>query len=218
MRRFIVPGALFALTFAVVGASSAIAQGPPKFAYINSDVIMSQAPGLAQLEADLKKVLDPLEKRMVLMQDSLRMAIEDFNKTEATLSVAARAERRDALQKKQAGWEVEAGQIQQKVVDARAAASRPLMQMFKTVIDEIRAEDGYTFIFDVGSEGQGIVAADKNLDISDKVLARLRTAAAKAAASRPAATPAGPPRGPVGSATSPVRPTTPPPTPPPPAR
>jgi outer membrane protein len=218
MRRFIVPVALFALTFAVVGASSAIVQGPSKFAYINSDLIMSQAPGLAQIEADLKKVLDPLEKRMRAMQDSNAALVAEYRKTEATLTPAARLERTESYEKRSAGWTVEAEQIQQKVMDARAAASRPLMQLFKTVIDEIRAEDGYTFIFDVGGEGQGIVAADKNLDISDKVLARLRTAAAKAAASKPAAAPTGPARGPVGTGTNPVRPTTPPPTPPPPAR
>ena len=40
-------------------------------------------------------------------------------------------------------------------------------------ITECRAEENYTFIFDV-SQGGFIVAADKNLDITEKVVGRLK--------------------------------------------
>ena len=53
----------------------------------------------------------------------------------------------------------------------------------------MRAADGLAFIFDISAQGNSIVAMDKNLDVSDKVIARLRTQPA-APAARPAPQPA----------------------------
>ena len=76
------------------------------------------------------------------------------------------------------------------------------MEMFNRVLNEVRAEEGYAFIYDVGSEAQVLVAADNNLDLTEKVIARMRTAAAAKPA---AATPTKPAGGPVQSPTG-VRP------------
>ena len=52
---------------------------------------------------------------------------------------------------------------------------QPIMDMVRRALDEVRAEDGYAMIFDTGSEVNVIVAADKNLDITDRVVAKIRT-------------------------------------------
>jgi len=57
-------------------------------------------------------------------------------------------------------------------------------------------EGGYSFIFDVAA-GTFIVSADKNLDITERVMAKMRLSAPKAApAAKPA--PAGPTSAPAG--------------------
>ena len=53
----------------------------------------------------------------------------------------------------------------------------------KLAIEDVRVEGGYAFIFNA-DQGSPIVAADKNLDITDRVLAKLRSAPAPT--SRPA--------------------------------
>jgi len=57
------------------------------------------------------------------------------------------------------------------------------------IIEAVRAEDNYAMIFDVGSQTSVIVAADKNLDITDKVMARLKAAPRPAAAPKTGTTP-----------------------------
>ena len=196
MRTYLRAAGL-ALTFTVLAASDAMAQGGQKLGYINSQLVLQQAPGRASLEAQLKTQTEPLQKRMAVMQDSMEAMIAAYTKEQATLTPTVRTQREEALAKKQTAFRDEAEALQQKAADAREAISRPLMEMFNRVLNEVRAEDGYAFIFDVGSEAQVIVAADKNLDVTEKVIARMRTAAA----AKPAATPTKPAAGPVAAPT-----------------
>ncbi len=192
-----------ALTASVLAASSALAQGPAKFAYINSQQVLQQAPGRTELETQLKKEMDVYSRRMTVMEDSVELMMTALQKDLATLTPAVRTQREDVIQKKRLAFSQEASQLQQKAAEARETISRPLMEMFNKVLNDVRAEDGYAFVFDVGSEAQVIVAADKNLDITEKVIARMRTvAAAKPASARPAAgTGAKPTGGPVAAPT-----------------
>ena len=65
-------------------------------------------------------------------------------------------------------------------------AASPIMEQINKIIDELRAEEGYSMIFDAENQAGVLVAADKNLDLTDKVLARLRAAGPPtAAAARP---------------------------------
>jgi outer membrane protein len=191
-----------ALFLPTVAASSALAQGPQKFAYINSQVVLQQAPGRTELEAQLKKEMDPYTKRMQVMEDSVATMLAAYQKDAPTLAPAVKTQREEAIQKKQRSFAEEAEQLQQKAAESRDRISRPLMEMFNRVLNEVRAEDGYAFIFDVGDpEAQLIVAADKNLDITEKVIARMRTtAAARPAGARPGTTPPKP-TGPVAAPT-----------------
>ena len=66
---------------------------------------------------------------------------------------------------------------------------QPIMEQIQRIIDEIRSEEGYAMIFDVGATSGGVVAADRNLDITPRVIARLK-AAGVAKTNTPAATPA----------------------------
>ncbi len=192
-----------ALTISVVAASSVLAQGPQKFAYINSQLVLQQAPGRAEAEAQLQKEMEPFSRRMKVMQDSLQAMVAAFQKDAASLTPTVQAQRQEAISKKQAAFGQEADQLEQKAAQVRETHSRPLMELFNRVLNEVRAEDGYAFVFDVGNpDVQLILAADKNLDISEKIIARMRTAAAaKPAGTRPAPAAGTKPTGPVAAPT-----------------
>jgi outer membrane protein len=204
MRTYL-RAATLALTITMLAASGAAAQGPQKFGYINSQLVLQQAPGRANLEAQLKTQMDVFQKRMGVMQDSMQAMLTAFQKDQATLTPAVRTQREDAIRKKQEAFAEEAESLQQKAADARETISRPLMEMFNRVLNEVRAEEGYAFIFDVGSEAQVIVAADKNLDLTEKIIARMRTAATKPAAATPAKPAGGPVQAPTGVRPPPAR-------------
>ena len=76
-------------------------------------------------------------------------------------------------------------------VRVEAELVRPIMEQINKVIDELRAEEGYSMIFDAENRGRRR-RRRQDLDLTEKVLARLRAAGPPTSASRPAG--AGPTR------------------------
>jgi hypothetical protein len=62
---------------------------------------------------------------------------------------------------------------------------QPILDKIKQAIEEVRVEGGYAMIFNA-DQGSPIVAVDKNLNVTDRVMTKLR-GGAPAAAARPAA-------------------------------
>ena len=50
----------------------------------------------------------------------------------------------------------------------------PIQSRVTAVIEGIRAEGNFAIIFDITAPGSGIVTADKSLDLTDRVIARLQ--------------------------------------------
>ncbi len=183
MRNF-VRATLSALALISVAATGALAQaGGPKIAYINSQVILEQAPGRAAVEQQFDKELATYRTQVEQMEDSLQALIASYQKTEASLSPAAKqakqkeiTTKREEYAKRSAALQLQAQQRQQELVG-------PVMQQINQIIDAIRKEEGYSMIFDAGSAAGVVVAADSSLDITDKVVSRLKAVS-------PATTPA----------------------------
>jgi Skp family chaperone for outer membrane proteins len=206
MRRLTRAGSL-ALTLSAFAASGALAQGP-KLAHLDSRAVLARTPAFVAIDSQVDLRTKSMQQRITVMQDSMETMIAAFQKEEPTLTPAVRQQRRDALAKKQGDYQREAASMQQRADSIREALSRPLIETFNRVLQDIRNEEGYAYVFDIGSPGQALLAVDKNLDITDKVLARLQTALA--ALGNPTKPPvAGP------TAAPPTRPTT---SPPPPRR
>ena len=84
----------------------------------------------------------------------------------------------------------------------------PIMESVRKVLEDIRAEDGYAMIFSSEPGASPILAADKNLDITDRVVSRLRATAKPSlpsASAAPAPKP-GAPAGPAGVTRPPSKP------------
>lgn len=164
-------GFVLALAATVFAAERADAQ--QKFAFIDSRVIVSRAPGLAAAEAQLKRESTALEGRVKVWQDSLQAMMTDYRKVEATLTPAQKEARQKTITDKQADYARRADELEQQLQQRQSELSAPIMAQIRETLETIRAEDNYTFIFDVAAGGV-IVAADKNLDLTEKVIGRLK--------------------------------------------
>ena len=176
-----------ALVLSAASAVPALAQSappaaaPPKIAYIDSKVVLSRAPGRQQAEDTFNKEMEASRAQVQKMGDSLQTMIADYQKTQATLAQTVRDQREAAIRKKQEDYQSRAGALDQQMQQRQMELVKPIMDQIRKVLDEIRQEDGYAFILDAGSESGVIVAADRNLDITEKVIARLKPVTASAA-------------------------------------
>ena len=198
---------VFALVMSAASAMPVIAQAPaqaPKIAYIDSKIVMARAPGRQAAEDLFNKEMDASRTQVQKMGDSLQTMIADYQKVQTTLAANVREQREAAIRKKQEDYQTRAGNLDQQMQQRQVELVKPIMDQIRKVLDDIRQEDGYAFILDAGADGGGIVAADRNLDITEKVISRLKPipVTAGAASARPdsgARAPVGPRSTPAGA-------------------
>lgn len=166
---------LAATAAAVVGLPQGlVAQQVPKFAYINSQLILQRAPGAAEIQAQLAKEREQAQGTVQRLSDSLRALFDEYQKAQPSLSQQQRDQREKALREKQAEFDQRVNELDEQMQRRQMELVQPLMDQIREVLDKIRNEEGYTFIFDVGADVGVIVAADRNLDITERVIARLK--------------------------------------------
>lgn len=190
MRGLIRAGVL-ALIVGAASASSASAQAAaaPKFGFINSAAILAEAPGRAEAENRFKTEVAAYQAQLQRMSDSLQTMAASFDKEAPKLDSATRVSRAKVIQDRETAYQTRARDLDQQMQTRQAELIRPIMENLQKVIEQVRAEDGYAMIFDVASQTSVIVAADKSLDITPKVLARVKAAPAPKPTATGAVTP-----------------------------
>ncbi|HET9003262.1 MAG TPA: OmpH family outer membrane protein [Gemmatimonadaceae bacterium] len=184
MSKFVRAGVVALAVFAVAPVA-AQAQGTLKFAYIDSRALLAQAPGRAEAEAQFQKEMSSYQQQVQKMGDSLNTMMAAYTKAELTLSPAAKEARQKTIRDKEAAYQERVQGLQEQAQQRQGELMGPIMQLINTAISDVRAQDGYSFIFDVGAQGGVVVAADTTLNITEKVLARLKTISARPASSVP---------------------------------
>lgn len=200
MKNFVRAGVIALAVVAVAPAAARAQQGPLKFAYIDSRAILAQAPGRAEAEAQFQKEMQTYQAQVQKMGDSLNTMMAAYTKSELTLSPAAKEARQKTIRDKEAAYQERVQGLQEQAQQRQGELMGPIMQLINTAISDVRAQDGYSFIFDVGAQGGVVVAADTTLNVTEKVLARLRTISARPASSVPVPTTGAPMTTPAGIA------------------
>lgn len=183
--------AMTAAVATLVAAPAAHAQAT-KIAYINSQKILAEAPGRAEAEATYDREMGAARSQLQRMDDSLKTMVASFEKEAPALDSARREARGKAIRDREAEYSQRAQNLNEQMQQRQAELARPMLDQVSQVLDQMRAQGGYALILDVGTQPSVVVSADKSLDITDQVLARLKQLGP------PKAAPAGPTQKPAG--------------------
>lgn len=147
-----------------------------KIGFIDSRQILAAAPGSAAADSTFTKELAGLREQVQKLQTTYDSAQTAYDQSAVVLSPS----QRDAKQKELAALrersEQQAQQLQEQAARRRQELFAPIEQRINTAVEAVRAEGGFALIFDVGAPGSAVVAADKTLDLTQRVLQRLQTA------------------------------------------
>jgi Skp family chaperone for outer membrane proteins len=126
------------------------------------------------------------------------------------MTAAAKDKAEKDLQAIEADLQTKNQQFQQQFDARRQEVMAPISDLVKTVLDGLLTDGCYAVILDNAPGASNIVAADKNLDITDKAVSKLRASPApKLKATESAPAPAkGAPAAPAGVTKPPVKPPT----------
>lgn len=184
--RVILRAAPVALALMVSLAGSASAQS--KLGFIRSSVLLEQAPGRADAEGQFDRETAGFREQIKRMSDSLNAMVVTFEKSQQGMTAVARDTRSKEIRAREEGYRRRTQELEQKAQQRQSELVQPILDRIKQAIEDTRVEGGYAFVFNADQQGGAIVAMDKNLDITDRVIAKLRTATATVPGSRPSTT------------------------------
>jgi outer membrane protein len=174
MKRLLSAGVLGAAIALVTAAAPAAAQaGGLKVGFVNSQRILAETPALQQVQQQLEREMPGLRAPLDTMEQRLNTAQQQLQQQQATLTPQVREQRQNELQQQFAAYQQRAQQLQEQAQQRQQQLVAPIMQTINNTIEAVRREGGYSYVMD--SSGNGILAVDPSLDLTDRVLARLRT-------------------------------------------
>src|SRR3954454_1718909 len=165
---------LAALSLAGTGSLAAQQAGNPKIAYVNTQAILKSTPGYVTAESTFTKELATYRVEVQKLQASLDSAASDFDQQSVMLSPTQRAAKRKDLQGQQQKLEQRTQELQQKAATRERELLEPIQTKVNSVIEGVRAAGNYAMIFDVSAPNNGIVTADKSLDLTQRVIQQLK--------------------------------------------
>jgi outer membrane protein len=159
----------------VAGAPvAASAQGAQKIGYINARAVLLATPGYAQAESTYNRELAGFRTEVDKLQLSLDSAAADFEQKSVMLSATAKTAKRRDLEAQRTRLEQRATELREKAAQREQELLAPLHGKVNEAIEGVRAEGGFAVIFDVSANEGLIVAVDKSLEVTQKVIDKIK--------------------------------------------
>ena len=146
-----------------------------RIVFINSQQVVAAAPGAREAQQTLEREMGALRTQVQAMEQTLDSMMTAYDQRQVMLSPEARRQMQEEIRGRQREFQSRAAQMEQQAAARQAELIQPIMARVQQVIDALREERGYALVLDA-AEG-GLVSADPALDITQEVLARLRTTA-----------------------------------------
>lgn len=159
----------FLILFIVFGTGFVNAQ---KYAYIDSDYILSNVPAYAEAKEKLDKLADRWTKEIEKRYEVLNKKKEKFSQEEVLLPKEEKKKRKEEIEK----LEQEAMQMQKMrfgvngdYFKKRQELIKPIQDQVYEAMQKIASKRKYSFVFDKANQSN-LIYADSKYDISNSVL------------------------------------------------
>src|SRR5213593_4206171 len=162
-------------TLALVTGTGAAAQAPSpgpqlRIGFVKSREILQSTPGYAAAESTFNKEVQGFRDEVQKLQQQLDSAVQAFDQQSIALSPTAK----QAKQKELQSLQQRVDELQDRAAQRERELLAPIQQRVNSVVQGLRAEGNYALILDADAPGSNIVAADPALDLTSKVVQRLR--------------------------------------------
>ena len=168
------------LTLLVAGSLNAQAspagasKTPGRVAFIRSQEVLQATPGFAAVESTLTREIAGFRAEVEKLQRQLDSAVTAFEQQSIAFTPAQRQAKQKDLQAMQQRLQDRGNELQERAAKRQGELMAPLNTRIRAIIDGIRAEENYAMILDVDAPGTLIVAMDPALNITPRVIQRLK--------------------------------------------
>ena len=144
-----------------------------KYAYVNSDVILSKMPEMEQMRSNLEGYQAQLQKKGQKMIEDFQTKQQDAAAKKERGELAPIQEQKilEELQKMQEDLMNYEQEMQNLMMTKQDELLKPILDRVNTAIQDVAKEGGYTMIFDLSSGA--VLFADANSDVTALVESKL---------------------------------------------
>lgn len=139
------------LSLVVFFATAGFSQTAAKFGYIDSNEILTLMPETDSLQGELKAYADFLDQQMSTMAMEYQTKVTQYQENYNTMSDLIRQTKEKEITDLQARIQAFQQSADGDLGAKQAELFNPLIEKVKKAIDEVGKENGYTYIFDVGT-------------------------------------------------------------------
>lgn len=148
--------------------------GGAKLAIMNARAVLLATPGYSQAESTYTRELTGFRGEVERLQASFDSAAADFEQRSVMLSATAKTAKRRELEEQRERLQARATELQQRAQQREQELLAPIHGRVNDAIEQVRAEGSYTVIFDVSANDGLIIAVDKTLDVTQRVIDKIK--------------------------------------------
>jgi len=166
----------------VAAAPSSAQQLPPAntdFVFVDSQEILPNAPGAAEAQQAFDLEMQQFQAELQGFQTEIDSLMATYRQQEAMLSQTAKDQRQQEILAKQQQAQDRQNEMNEIANQRQAELLQPIVDNVNRIIEEIRTENNYQLVLDASAPG--VIAWSKDRDITQVVLARLRSEATASA-------------------------------------
>lgn len=185
------------LGLVAIAATAGDVSAQAKLGYVNTQAVIASSPGRTTAETEFNRRMAPLNAEVQKMDSTLKAMFAAFTR-DTTSPMPQREAKAQEIQSQQQAFQQRVAAIEDTAAALRQRLMQPIMQQLETALEAVRKEGGYAMLFDVG-QGASIVAADTTLDVTQRVIDKIKTMPAPAPATGAASSTVAPRPAGVGS-------------------
>jgi len=159
----------------VAFGSQALSQ--QKSGFVNSQTILNELPEAQEAQKKLNALIQTAQDTLEKMQKEFQAQYEDYQKKQAMMTDASKKEQEQKLveadQQIKQFQQVKFGQTGE-IAQQREKIFAPVREKIVKAIQSVAKEEKMVFVFDKTPEGSMVLYAEPTLDITYKVLDRLK--------------------------------------------
>ncbi len=153
-------------------SASATAAASPKIGYVSVEKILTEAPQVQAVNDSMLERFGGRKTELQEMEKQINDMQEDFKRNELVMAEDKLNEMKDNIIGKIQDFKQKEAMLQQEVATVRNQELAELQQSVRSIIEEIAKADKFDLIL----TSEGVAYANEDLDISDKVLERMKKA------------------------------------------
>ncbi|MDR1810252.1 MAG: OmpH family outer membrane protein [Prevotella sp.] len=133
----------------VIAPVSVLAQD--KLAYIITNEVFMQMPELKEVESKLATKQEEIKKNISAMEKLYNETLESFKNSTDSLSQSVIADRQKQIESLQDRYETYVQNSSKELETLRQQLLTPVQQKFQKAVQDVGAEQGYTYIIDASA-------------------------------------------------------------------